>query len=417
MEDYTFLFAIACILLSTKIFGLASQKIHMPAVVGALIAGLILGPATHIVEISDFLKKTSEIGVILLMFLAGLETDLTELKKNGVASLLIASIGVIVPLIGGYFCYKLFYNDPSDAMNVLKGVFIGVTLTATSVSITVETLREMGKLQGRMGTTVLGAAVIDDILGIIVLTLITSMTDESVNPALVLGKIALFFVFIAATAIIVHFLLRLKKHLSKKRRFAIYSLAFCLLLAFLSEEVFGVADITGAYFAGVILCNLGIRDYVDRKFTIMSYMFFSPVFFASVGIETSFAGFNSKLVVFTIALLAIAIITKIIGCGLGAKICKFNNKEALSIGVGMVSRGEVALIVAGKGAKYGLIDNSLFPAIIVVVIVTTLITPVLLKLILSDHSKPDKDSDGYGADIPDKDLHDEATFAPAVTAN
>jgi Kef-type K+ transport system membrane component KefB len=388
----------------------------MPAVVGALVAGLILGPVTHLVEISDFLKKTSEIGVILLMFLAGLETDLTELKKNGVASLLIASIGVIVPLGGGYLCYKLFYNDPADAMNTLKAVFIGVTLTATSVSITVETLREMGKLQGRMGTTILGAAVIDDILGIIVLTLITSMTDESVNPGVVLGKIALFFVFIAATAVLVHFLLRFKKHISKKRRFAIYSLAFCLIMAFISEQVFGVADITGAYFAGVILCNLGIRDYIDRKFTIMNYMFFSPVFFASVGIETSLSGFDMKLIIFSIVLLVVAILTKIIGCGFGAKICKFNNKDALSIGIGMVSRGEVALIVAGKGAKYGLIDNSLFPAIIVVVIVTTLITPILLKIILSDHSKPDRNSDDYGADIPDRDLNDQGSFAPIMSA-
>jgi Kef-type K+ transport system membrane component KefB len=417
MESYTYLFAIAVILLSTKLFGLASQKIHMPAVVGSLVAGLILGPVTHLVVMSDFIKQTSEIGVILLMFLAGLETDLTELKKNGFASFVIACIGVAVPLAGGYVCYKIFYNNPSDAMNVLKAVFIGVTLTATSVSITVETLREMGKLQGRMGTTVLGAAVIDDILGIIVLTLITSMTDESVNPMAVIGKIVLFFVFVAAVAILVHFMLRLKKQFSKKRRFAIYSLAFCLIMAFCSEQFFGVADITGAYFAGVILCNLGIRDYIGRKFTILSYMFFSPIFFASVGLETDLAGFNMQLVIFSAVLLVVAILTKIIGCGLGAKLCKFNNKDALSIGIGMVSRGEVALIVAGKGAKYGLIDSALFPAIIIVVIVTTLITPILLKIILSDHSKTDRNSPDYGAPVPDKDTGDAEIFMPAVETN
>ena len=197
MTSYSFLLVIAVILLSTKLFGLLSQRVHMPAVVGALVAGILLGPSCFgLIEETDFLLKTSEIGVIFLMFLAGLDTDLEELKKTGLASFVIAVIGVLIPLGGGYLCYHFFYNDPGDPLNMLKALFIGVVLTATSVSITVETLREMGRLRGKVGTAILGAAVIDDILGIIILTVITGFTDPNSRPAAVFIRIALFFVFI-----------------------------------------------------------------------------------------------------------------------------------------------------------------------------------------------------------------------------
>ncbi len=392
MESYEFLLVIAIILLSTKLLGLLSERVHMPQVVGALVAGILLGPSVlNFVGETDFLLKTSEIGVIMLMFLAGLDTDLGELKKTGVASFIIALIGVIVPLIGGTACYELFFRDAADSLDFLKAVFIGVVLTATSVSITVETLREMGKLKGKVGTAILGAAVIDDILGIIILTVISGFADSSVNPVMVFVRIGLFFVFIAVVGFICYRMFQKMDVIwAHHRRLAIVSIAFCFILSYVAEAFFGIADITGAYFAGLILCNImELREYVAKKINIMNYMFFSPVFFASIGIKTVLNGMNAEIALFSLVLLAIAVLSKVAGCGLGAKVCGFNGHDSLSIGVGMISRGEVALIVAQKGAAVGLINTNMFPAIVLVVIVTTLVTPILLKVVMSDqHTTP-----------------------------
>ena len=389
MNSYNFLLILAIILLSTKVLGLATGKVKMPQVVGALLAGLILGPSVlNLVVEDNFIFVISEIGVIMLMFSAGLETDLQELKKTGVASFIIAVAGVIVPLIGGCALYLVFFDGAGDPLHMLKAIFVGVILTATSVSITVETLKELGKLKGKIGTAILGAAIIDDILGIIVLTVVSSITSPDVKIATVLIKIVLFFVFVAIVGFVMY---KYFKHLDHAfndhmhRRVGIYALAACFLMSFCAEHFFGVADITGAYFAGLLLCNLStIREYVIRKVEICSYMLFAPVFFASVGIKTNLGGLTPSLLLFAFLLLIVAILSKIAGCGLGAKICKFSNHEALSVGVGMVSRGEVALIVAQKGASVGLVPDTLFAPVILVVIVTTLITPILLKMVMAD---------------------------------
>ena len=380
--SYEFLLTIAIIMLSTKVFGLTSERVHMPQVVGALVAGVLVGPSClGWVGETDFLIKTAEIGVIILMFNAGLDTDLEELKSTGFASFIIAVIGVIVPLIGGIGCYLLFANNPSDPFNMLKAAFIGVVLTATSVSITVETLREMGKLKSKVGTAILGAAVIDDILGIVVLTVLTGFTDPTVQPLLVFGRIVAFFIFVLVVGLIMNkAFIKMDQLWHKHRRIAIYALAFAFLMSYIAERFFGIADITGAYFAGIVMCSLSdTRDYVASKTNVLGYMLFSPLFFASIGIKTNLEGLTGTLVLFAIALTVIAILSKIIGCGLGARLMGFQTYDAFSIGLGMVSRGEVALIVAQKGAQAGLIDESMFPAIVLVVIVTTLITPILLK--------------------------------------
>ncbi len=393
MESYQFLLFLAIILISTKVLGLFSRKVHMPAVVGALLAGIILGPSGFdFINLSgsagEYLEMTAEIGVIFLMFSAGLETDLSELKTNIVPSLITAIIGVVVPLVGGLACYVLyFHTDVNDYQELLKSIFIGVVLTATSVSITVETLRELGRLKGKVGTTILGAAVIDDILGIIVLTIVTSLKDTTVNPLFVVAKIALYFVFIGVVGFVVVRAKRAINYEGERRRTSVASIAFCLILAYVSERVFGIADITGAYFAGLMLCTTKVGGYVENRVGIASYLFFSPVFFASIGIKTSLSGMNRELVVFSLILLAVAMLTKVLGCGLGAKLCKYTNMESLQIGVGMISRGEVALIVAQKGYQYGLLDDRLFAPIVLVVIVTTLITPILLKLVMKDTPK------------------------------
>ena len=391
MESYSFLLFLAIIMISTKILGLFTRKIHMPAVVGALVAGVILGPSclnliTLTGDTGVFLEQMAELGVILLMFNAGLETNLSELKKNGVASFVTALIGVIVPLIGGFLGYAFFFHtDFSDYDEVLKAVFVGVVLTATSVSITVETLREMGKLKGKVGTTILGAAVIDDIIGIIVLSIVISLKDTSVSPITVVLKIVLYFVFIAVLIFVLTKLKVFVEEQDEKRRTAIICVALCFILSYISEEYFGIADITGAYFAGLMLCTMKVGPYVARRCEIPSYLIFSPVFFASVGLKVTLGGMDASIWIFAIILLVIAILSKVVGCGLGAKICGCTGKEAFQVGIGMISRGEVALIVAQKGYASGMLDDVLFAPIVLVVIVTTLITPILLKLVMKDN--------------------------------
>lgn len=388
MLSYNYLFDIALILLSTKGLGLVTKKFSMPQVVGSLLAGLVLGPAMlNVLHETDFIKQIAELGVIVLMFTAGLETDLQELKKTGKASFVIAVFGVLVPLLFGFITAS-FFNQTSTAEGVshtLQNIFIGIILTATSVSITVETLKELGKLNTRAGNAILGAAIIDDILGIVALTLITSCADSSVNIVLVLGKVILFFVFAILAGMLFYkfFIYWVQRYNRDMRRFVVISFVFCLILAFLAEEWFGVADITGAFIAGLILSNTSCVHYITSRFETISYMLLSPIFFASIGIQVDLSGMNQTLLLFTVVLVVIAIISKIIGCGLGAKLCHYSTKESLQVGVGMVSRGEVALIVASKGAALGLMSAVNFGPIVVVVVITTIVTPILLKIVFS----------------------------------
>ena len=371
--NYEFLLWIALILISTKVLGLLCKAVHLPEVVGALLAGVILGPSALGLmsmegDTGTLLTYVAEMGVIFLMFSAGLDTDLKELKANIGASFVTALIGVIVPLIGGMIGYALYFGeDLSNYDQMLQSLFVGVVLTATSVSITVETLREMGRLSGKVGMTILGAAIIDDILGMVVLAVVSSMKDTSVKPTTVLIKIVLYFVLILILFMVtsrLEFAIEKNDH---KRRVAIFAIAFCFILAYVSEIGFGIADITGAYFAGVMLCQSKIRDYVDVKIHDVSTVFFSCIFFASVGLKVTLGGMTLKVWMFAVILTLIAIISKMVGCGLGAKICKFTWKESLQTGVGMISRGEVALIVAEKGRQVGLISEDLFAPIILVV--------------------------------------------------
>ena len=383
--NYDYLLYLAIILLGTKLLGMLTRKAHMPQVVGSLLAGLLLGPAClGVIHDTDFLDQVSEIGVIVLMFMAGLETDIHELKRSGKSSFFIALLGVAVPLLGGYgaafFCGV---GSPELSANVfLQRIFIGVILTATSVSISVETLKEMGKVSSKAGTAILGAALIDDILGIIALTLITSMADPDTNLVLVLLKILGFFLFAILAGLLFRkiFVSWIRRYPKPNRRFVITSFVFCLVMAYCAEEFFGVADITGAYVAGLVTSLSTKRDIIYHEFDTVSYMLVAPVFFASIGLKVVLNSMSSEILVFTGVLLAIAVLTKILGCGLGAKICGYSKRESLQIGVGMISRGEVALIVANKGASLGLISDRLYAPIVVIVVVTTIVTPILLKL-------------------------------------
>ena len=343
METYKYLLDLAIILLCTKALGLATRKVQMPQVVGALLAGVLLGPAMlGILTETSFIHNVAEIGVIVLMFCAGLETDIQELKASGKASFVIALIGVIVPLIGGY-ATAMFFNRPdviaSDASCsvFLQNIFIGVILTATSVSITVETLKELGKLKTKSGNAILGAAIIDDVLGIIALTLVTSMADESVKISVVLLKIVAFFAFAGVIGLIFYKIFKKWTDQAEKglRRHAIMAFVFCLLMAYVAEKFFGVADITGAFIAGLIISNTSKSDFVLKKFDTMSYMLLSPVFFASIGLKVELPKMSAAIVGFAVILTIVAILTKIVGCALGAKMCGYKNYQCARIGVGM----------------------------------------------------------------------------------
>ena len=395
MESYTYLLDLALILLSTKVFGLLTRRVRLPQVVGALLAGLILGPAClGILHQTDFIYQVSEIGVIVLMFCAGLETDIDELKRTGKASFVIALFGVLIPLVGG-FAVAAYFNRPgmlestASTSLMLQNIFIGVILTATSVSISVETLKEMGKLNTRAGNAILGAAIIDDILGIIALTIITSLADSSVNVFLVLGKIVAFFVFVGVGGYLLHIVFQkwVKGYERDLRRFVILAFVICLVFSYCAEEFFGVADITGAFFAGLIITKTTHTDYIARRFSTLSYLLLSPVFFANIGLQVVLPKMSTMIIVFAVVLVLVAVLTKVVGCGLGAKLCKYSNQDCMRIGTGMMSRGEVALIVASKGNAVGLMSADLLGPVVIVVVITTIIAPIFLKMTFSGKKK------------------------------
>ena len=386
--SYRYLLDIALILLSKKCLSLLTRRFNLPQVVGALLAGLILGPAMfNILNETEFISQMAELGVIVLMFTAGLESNIDELKESGKASLIIASLGVIIPLFGGFAVAEMFKNEEIvNVSSTVQSIFIGIVLTATSVSITVETLKELGKLSTRSGNAILGAAIIDDILGILALTVITSISDPQVNLKTVILKVIGFFIFALISGLIIAVLFDkwTHKYNVDKRRFVIFAFVICLLMSFSAEEFFGVADITGAFIAGLILSKNNERDYIKNRFETVSYMLLSPMFFASIGICITLPKMDLRILSLTLLLTIVAIFTKIIGCGVGAKICRYTNKESVQIGIGMISRGEVALIVASKGMALGLMSDYFVGPIIIMVLITTIITPVFLKMVFKN---------------------------------
>ncbi len=389
MEAYNVFKDLGIIIIFAKLFGILARKCKAPQVVGEIIAGLIIGPSIlGLVQQSDFLVQMAEVGVVLLMFSAGLETDLKELMKTGPIALLIACAGVFVPLIGGALLYMGFYGmAPWGSEKFFMAVFMGVMMTATSVSITVQSLKEMGKLKGKVGTTILSAAIIDDVIGILVLTFVIGFKNPQSNPTGVVLSTLLFFLLAFAVGTIVY---RIFKKLDERyphtQRIPILSLALCFFFAYAAEHYFGIADITGAYAAGVVLCSIRDSSYIDQKMEISSYMIFGPVFFASIGFKTSIDHFSGGILAFSAAFVLIALITKIIGCGLMAKACRFSFPDSLKIGVGMMTRGEVALIVAQKGLSVGLLTPEYFTAVILLIIVSSVSTPILLKLLYAKDS-------------------------------
>jgi len=385
MTNTYILLIIALILLTTKAFSIAMKRIHMPQVIGALIAGVLLGPAVfNLVDPNAEMYKPiaviAEFGVIFLLFSAGLETDFRQLKGVLKPALLISILGVIVALGGGFGLAVLF--SKTLGLSMFQSFFIGVVIASMSTSITVEALSEMGKIKTKTGTALLGASVFDDILVIMVLAVtmgIGSSGFSLLSLGIILIKIIAFFAFAVGAGLLVNKLFNWAyARLGEKRRFTVFAIAYCFLMSYLAE-LFGLADITGAYIAGVAFCSTRCVEYLESKTHWLSYMLFTPVFLANIGIHTSFDGMTSSLILFTVLLVVVAILSKFIGCGLGAKLSKFTNRECIQVGSGMVARGEVSFIVATKGIALGYLGSIMYPSVIMLVLVTVLVAPLMLK--------------------------------------
>ena len=390
MENAYFLLIIALILFSTKAFSIIMRKIHLPQVIGPLAAGLLLGPAVfNLVQPSETISAIADIGVIFLLFAAGMETDFKKLRESFGASLLISLLGIILALGGGFALAYLF------GMPRFESFFVGVIIASMSTSITVEALQEMGKLKTKTGTAIMGASLFDDIFVIIILAVVLGIgggTDTGgtnggfsmVSISITMLKVAAFFVFAFASGFLVEKLFNfMYDRFGKMKRLSIFAIAYCFLMAYIAE-LFGLASITGAFIAGIALCNTSCVEYLETKTHEISYLFFTPVFLANIGVNTSFSGMTGSLVLFAGLLTLVAIFSKFIGCGLGAKINRYTNRESLQVGIGMVARGEVSFIVASKGIMAGYISSIMFPSVIVVVLITVLITPILLKAAYSN---------------------------------
>ncbi len=390
MEAYTIFKSLCIIVIAAKICGILARKLKAPQVVGEILAGVLIGPSVlGLVEQSEFLAQLAEIGVVLLMFSAGLQTNLHDLLRTGLKAFAIACAGVLVPLVGGTLLYMAFYGaSPLGSPEFYRAVFIGVIMTATSVSITVQTLKELGKLSTEVGTTILSAAIIDDVIGIIVLTFVIGMSGGEAQPVSVVLKTVLFFVFALLFGYVCYKIFRIAdKRWPHTRRIPILGLALCFGMAYVAERFFGIADITGAYVAGVILCSIRDSEYIAEKMDVSSYMLFGPVFFASIGLKTELDTLSGELVLFAAGFVLVALLGKIIGCSLTARLCRFDWGDSVKIGVGMMTRGEVALIVAQKGLSCGIISSAYFAPVILLILISSVVTPIVLKALYSRSEK------------------------------
>jgi Kef-type K+ transport system membrane component KefB len=291
--------------------------------------------------------------------------------------LLIAVLGIALA-IGGGFAVSLLMGRPT-----FESFFIGVVIASSSTSITIEALQEMGRLKSRAGTAIMGAAVIDDILCIIMFAIVLGMGTNGFSGyalGVTMLKIIFFFAFATLGGFGVHKLFdRMSTVLSDRKMLSIFALAYCFLMAFLAEQ-FGLADLIGAYLAGLALCNTRCVEYLEEHTHVLSYMLLTPVFLANIGLHASLDGITRGMVLFALALVGVAVFSKIIGCGIGARMSGYNTGESLQIGVGLIARGEVSVIMASKGILAGLFLPDKYSMVIIIVLITVLIMPILLDL-------------------------------------
>ena len=415
-----FVAVLALILAFTKFIGLAFRHFGLPEVLGFIIGGILLGPALF----GDFLgycilgyadsgykalfvlgtkgasfgsnavETFAKIGVLLLMFSTGLETDIAKLRKTGLAATLIACAGVAVPMILGFLICLPFGSIGLGPQNIYRCIFIGSILTATSVAITVSVFKEMGVISSKLGTTIVSAAIIDDVIGIVVLSIVTAIakggTGESANafeafkatPYGTIIMIVAFFVFAIGMGFPISKLFRfMEKRWPDTHRIPVFSLIVCFAYVWIAEEIFGVADITGAFLAGVILStdHRG-SEFTDHAVDASIYTLFAPVFFANIGIShIAFSGMNGYIVLFAVLAVIMGLIGKVVGCGAVAKLSKYSLRESAVCGVGMMARGEVALIVTSTAVSVDPAMQNFMIMTVLLILVSSILTPILLK--------------------------------------
>lgn len=372
---------LSIIIIASKIAGSISVRLGHPSVLGKLLIGIVLGPSVlGVINETETLEEFSEMGVILLMFIAGLETDSKEFKRTGKASTFVGFGGIFVPLVLGYFTGILLN------LTTIESWFLGLLLSATSVSISVQALKEMKHLKTPEGATILGAAVIDDVVVIIALAFLMSFAGGDVNLTTVILKKMLFFIgaIIVGWKVVPWFLRRFTS-LKVTETVISSALIICFIFAYAAEYT-GVAAIIGAYIAGLAISVTDYKHEIFEKVETISYSIFVPVFFTSIGISAEFYGITENLVL-VVLLSILAILTKLIGASFGAKTAGFGWKSSLGIGSAMVSRGEVALIMATIGIESKLLSEEMFAVIVVVVLVTTIITPPMMKLFFKSNSQ------------------------------
>lgn len=413
MEIINIFYYLAVILLLAKSFGLIARKIGLPQVTGMVVAGLLIGvlkrfnnPDNFFLSFfmnpseqeSEVLHAFSQVGVVLILFSSGLETKFSDLKQSGLAATLIALAGVLTPMLLGALGAMAFLHGYSAYTHdkLLNAIFVGTILAATSVGITVETLKELGKLNGKVGQTVVSAAVIDDVIGIIALSIVTGLKGSGAEQiGITLLKAVGFFAFAIGLGILLRMYFNWEERkFPHKRRTSIFAFAMCFFYAYCSEKFFGIASITGAYVAGIMISGLDDTPFVDRKAVVSGYMIFTPIFFAYIGISADFSSFSLNALLFGFAFVALGIAGKIIGCSLAAKPFGFNNKESLTIGCGMIARGEVALAVYSAGKSLIATENGTDPllATIMLILTSSIVCPILLKLLFKE-KKTDEPSE------------------------
>ncbi len=451
-----FVIILALILLFTKVFGLIFRKIGLPQVLGYIIAGILIGPAifgelcgfsligvnkgngaeyTSLFLLNgvndkgafsagtDGLAIFSKIGVLLLMFSTGLETNLQDLKKTGVAAILIACAGVFVPMALGTVISLPFGDIGLGTEHIFNSLFIGMILTATSVAITVSVLKELGKINTKLGTTIVSAAIIDDVIGIVLLSVVTGIAKASAGEAVAVTDFASFkaqwwgtLIMIVAFFVVAILggwgISKIFKWIDKKwpttRRIPIFSLAVCFIYSWVAEEIFGVADITGAFLAGVVLSTVHrASEYTNNKIEVNTYTMFAPVFFANIGISNiSFMGMSGMVILLAVLAVLMGLIGKIIGCGAVAKGFKYGWRESAIAGVGMMARGEVALIVTQTAIDAGL-DKQFMIMTVLLILVSSILTPILLKVLYGkDKNKGEPATEGGEAPAPEGEVSD-----------
>ena len=427
-EPYMILLPLGLILIVGKLLSLLMAKIKVPEVVGYLLGGLLVGLFYFIPEESQFIltdysvegiNDLAKIGVILILFEAGITTNLGQIRKQGKSSMIITSLGVIFPLLLGFLCafmFRFFGHmdeefyiglESAGTSPFYSDLYYGVILTATSVSITVATLKELGKLEGPIGTSLVSAAIIDDVIGIILLSIVISLSggEEATAPwviptgdsawsiVLLIIIMVLFFAISIGMGIGVHKLFDwMGRKYPHHRRIPMLSLGFCFLWAFVAE-IFHIADITGAYVAGLILANTSASHYIDHRVETTANVLFTPVFFASVALKMfSSLGIGSSsgesvnsisglFIGFGLVWVVAGLLGKVLGAGLGAKITGSNSKDSLIVGIGMMARAEVVIVTAQEGVDSGLVEAGIIPFTLVLILVSSFLTPILLRFL------------------------------------